>query len=29
MVIGGKQFLVQQNWVNVGSGGCALSLPIA
>jgi len=29
MVIGGRQFLVQQNWVNAGSGGCALSLPIA
>ena len=29
MVLGGKQFLVQQNWVNLGSGGCALSLPIA
>jgi hypothetical protein len=29
MVLGGKQFLVQQNWVNAGSGGCALSLPIA
>ncbi len=29
MVLGGTPFLVQQNWVNAGSGGCALSLPIA
>jgi len=26
MVIGGKDFLVQQNWLNRGSGGCALTL---
>jgi Phosphate-induced protein 1 conserved region len=26
MVVGGKNFLVQQNWLNRGSGGCALSL---
>ncbi len=25
MNIGGKDFLVQQNWVNAGSGGCVLS----
>jgi hypothetical protein len=25
MTIGGKPFLVQRNWVNAGSGGCALS----
>ncbi len=25
MTIGGKDFLVQQNWVNAGSGGCLLS----
>ncbi len=25
MKVGGKDFLVQQNWVNAGSGGCALS----
>jgi hypothetical protein len=25
MSIGGKDFLVQQNWVNAGSGGCAKS----
>lgn len=24
MSLGGKDFLVQQNWVNAGSGGCAL-----
>lgn len=24
MTIGGKDFLVQQNWVNAGSGGCVL-----
>lgn len=24
ITIGGKNFLVQQNWVNAGSGGCAL-----
>lgn len=25
VTVGGKNFLVQQNWVNAGSGGCALS----
>ncbi len=25
MVLGGKYFLVQQNWINSGSGGCTLS----
>jgi hypothetical protein len=25
MTIGGRDFLVQQNWVNAGSGGCVLS----
>ena len=25
MKIGGKDFLVQQNWINAGSGGCVLS----
>lgn len=25
MTIGGKDFLVQENWVNAGSGGCVLS----
>lgn len=25
VTVGGKQFLVQQNWVNAGSGGCALT----
>ena len=25
MTIGGKDYLVQQNWVNAGSGGCLLS----
>lgn len=25
MVLGGEQFLIQQNWKNAGSGGCALS----
>jgi phosphate-induced protein 1 len=29
MVFGTTKFLVQQNWVNLGSGGCALSLPSA
>jgi len=29
MIINGIQYLIQQNWVNAGSGGCALSLPIA
>jgi Phosphate-induced protein 1 conserved region len=27
MNIGGKHFLVQQNWVNSGSGGCKLAWP--
>ena len=27
MSLGGKNFLVQQNWVNVGNGGCALQFP--
>ncbi|MEO5800543.1 MAG: hypothetical protein ABIZ70_15460 [Gemmatimonadales bacterium] len=27
MNIGGKHFLVQQNWVNSGTGGCRLSWP--
>ncbi|MES2125120.1 MAG: hypothetical protein V4503_10585 [Gemmatimonadota bacterium] len=27
MTIGGKAFLVQQNWINSGSGGCRLSWP--
>lgn len=27
MQLGGKHFLVQQNWVNSGSGGCRLSWP--
>jgi len=27
MNIGGKDFLVQQNWVNAGSGGCKLAYP--
>jgi len=27
MNIGGKDFLVQRNWVNAGSGGCALAYP--
>jgi hypothetical protein len=26
MAIGGKNFLIQRNWLNRGSGGCALSL---
>ncbi|MEZ4456099.1 MAG: hypothetical protein R2882_06050, partial [Gemmatimonadales bacterium] len=26
MVIGGRNFLIQRNWLNRGSGGCALSL---
>jgi hypothetical protein len=26
VVVGGKRFLVQQNWKNTGSGGCGLSL---
>jgi len=26
MTIGGKNFLIQRNWLNRGSGGCALSL---
>jgi len=26
VTIGAKNFLVQQNWVNTGSGGCALHL---
>jgi hypothetical protein len=25
--LGGKNFLIQQNWVNQGSGGCALHFP--
>ena len=25
MTLGGKQYLVQQNWVNAGSGGCLMS----
>jgi hypothetical protein len=25
ITVGGKNFLVQQNWVNAGSGGCAKS----
>jgi hypothetical protein len=27
MVIGTKNFLVQQNWVNAGSGGCLKQYP--
>jgi phosphate-induced protein 1 len=27
MSLGGKNFLIQQNWVNAGSGGCAVSYP--
>lgn len=27
MNLGGKDFLVQQNWVNANGGGCALSFP--
>jgi hypothetical protein len=27
MNLGGTDFLVQQNWVNAGRGGCALSYP--
>jgi len=27
VVVGTKNFLVQQNWVNAGSGGCALKWP--
>jgi hypothetical protein len=27
MNLGGKNFLVQQNWVNAGGGGCALHFP--
>jgi hypothetical protein len=27
MNLGGKDFLVQQNWVNAGTGGCKLSYP--
>jgi hypothetical protein len=27
MVLGGKSFLVQLNWVNSGSGGCVISWP--
>jgi len=26
MVLGGKDFLIQRNWVNISPGGCALSL---
>ncbi len=26
MLVGGKHFLVQQNWINSGSGGCRLTL---
>ena len=29
ITVGTKQFLVQQNWVNAGSGGCAKSWPIS
>ncbi len=25
ITVGAKQFLVQQNWINAGSGGCRLS----
>lgn len=25
--LGGKNFLIQQNWVNVGGGGCAMHFP--
>ena len=24
---GGKHFLVQQNWINAGTGGCRLAWP--
>jgi len=24
VVVGGKKYLIQQNWLNVGSGSCAL-----
>ena len=27
MNLGGKNFLVQQNWINAGNGGCTLSYP--
>lgn len=27
MKLGGLNFLIQQNWVNAGNGGCALSFP--
>jgi hypothetical protein len=27
ILVGTKDFLVQQNWVNAGSGGCAQSWP--
>ena len=27
MLVGGKAFLVQQNWVNAGTGGCRLTWP--
>jgi hypothetical protein len=27
MNLGGKDFLIQRNWVNAGSGGCALKYP--
>jgi len=27
MNLGGKDFLVQRNWVNAGSGGCATQYP--
>jgi hypothetical protein len=27
MNLGGKDFLIQRNWVDAGSGGCALKYP--